>query len=108
MRRERHTIGELEELVLLVIGILGDNAYGISVKNEVEKHTGRSLTISAVHAVLLRLEKKKLVTSQMGGGTSARGGRRKRLFQLTGMGKDAISEAKEIRLKLWDLMPDTP
>lgn len=106
MRRQRHTIGELEELVLLVIGILGDNAYGISVKNEVEKHTGRSLTISAIHAVLLRLEEKELVTSRMGGETQARGGRRKRLFQLTGLGRDAINEARELRLKLWDLMPD--
>lgn len=58
MKNNRQNIGELEELILLVVGVLNDNAYGISVLNEIQNQTGRKLTISAVHSVLLRLEKK--------------------------------------------------
>ena len=105
MKLKRHNIGELEELVLLVIGILDQNAYGISVMDEINKQTGRKMSISAVHTVLNRLEEKGLLKSEMGGETNERGGRRKRFFTLTGSGKDAIQEVRELRNKLWSLLP---
>ncbi len=106
MKTERKNIGELEELVLLTVGILNINAYGISVMDEINKQSGRKLSISAIHSVLLRLEKKGYLTSKMGGETKERGGRRKRFFLLTGQGNNAISEIRELRERLWKLIPD--
>jgi len=98
-------IGELEELVLLTVGILYKQAYGVAVMDEIEKQTGRSLNISAVHAVLKRLEEKGLVTSEMSEPTSERGGRRKRVFLLTAAGKRALEEANEMRNQLFNQIP---
>jgi len=106
MKTNRTNLGEFEELVLLVVGVLNDNAYGISIMDEIEKQTGRALSISAVHSVLTRLETKGYLNSQMGGETKERGGRRKRFFKLTGTGKDAINEVREMRNKLWNIMPN--
>lgn len=98
-------IGELEELVLLMVGVLYKEAYGVAVMDEIEKQTGRSLNISAVHAVLKRLEDKGLVTSKMSDPTSERGGRRKRIFILTAAGKRALEEANELRNQLFNQIP---
>jgi PadR family transcriptional regulator PadR len=98
-------LGELEELVLLTVGILYKQAYGVAVMDEIEKQTGRSLNISAVHAVLSRLEEKGLLTSKLGDPTSERGGRRKRIFLLTSTGKRAIEEANEMRNQLFNQIP---
>jgi len=106
MKKDRNNIGELEELVLLIVGVLNDNAYGISVMDELNRQTGRNLSISAIHSVLLRLEKKSFLTSKMGGKTNERGGRRKRYFLLTGQGSSTISKIREQREKLWNLIPD--
>ena len=98
-------IGELEELILLTVGILYKEAYGVAVMDEVEKQTGRSLNISAVHAVLKRLEEKGLVKSRMSDPTEERGGRRKRIFLLTASGKRALEDAHEIRNQLFQQIP---
>ncbi|HEY0654494.1 MAG TPA: helix-turn-helix transcriptional regulator [Chryseosolibacter sp.] len=98
-------IGELEELVLLTVGILYKEAYGVAVMDEIEKQTGRSLNISAVHAVLKRLEEKGLVTSEMSDPTNERGGRRKRIFNLTAAGRKALEQANELRNQLFNQIP---
>lgn len=98
-------IGELEELILLTVGILLNEAYGVAVMDEIEKQTGRALNISAVHAVLKRLEEKGLVTSQMSDPTSERGGRRKRLFSLTAAGRKVLVEANELRNQMYNQIP---
>lgn len=98
-------IGELEELILLTVGILYKQAYGVAVMDEIEKQTGRSLNISAVHAVLKRLEEKGLVSSQMSDPSSERGGRRKRIFLLTAAGKKELEEAREMRNQLFNQIP---
>lgn len=100
-------LGEFEELILLTVCILFENAYAVTVLQELEKQTGRSLSISAVHAALIRLEKKGFLTSRMGGATQARGGRRKRYFQITDSGKAALTEMRRIREKLWQMIPET-
>jgi DNA-binding MarR family transcriptional regulator len=71
----------------------------------VEKQTGRSLNISAVHAVLKRLEEKGLVKSRMSDPTEERGGRRKRIFVLTASGKRSLEEAHELRNQLFHQIP---
>ena len=73
--------------------------------DEIEKQTGRSLNISAVHAVLKRLEEKGLVTSEMSDPTNERGGRRKRIFSLTAAGRKALAEANELRNQLYNQIP---
>lgn len=98
-------IGELEELVLLTVGILYPEAYGVGVMDEIEKQAGRQLNISAVHSVLTRLEEKGLLTSRMSEPTKERGGRRKRIFLLTAAGKRALEEVNEIRTSLFNRIP---
>jgi DNA-binding PadR family transcriptional regulator len=98
-------LGELEELVLLTVGILYKKAYGVAVMDEIEKQTGRSLNISAIHAVLTRLEDKGFVKSEMSEPTNERGGRRKKIFLLTAAGRKALEEANELRNELFKQIP---
>jgi len=98
-------LGELEELILLTVGILHPDAYGVAVMDELEKQAGRSLNISAVHAVLTRLEEKGMLKSSMSDPTEERGGRRKRIFQLTAAGKRALEEARELRTQMYKQIP---
>ncbi len=98
-------LGELEELILLTVGILYPEAYGVAVMDEIEKQAGRSLNISAVHSVLTRLEEKGLLKSKMSDPTEERGGRRKRIFLLTASGKRALEEANEMRTQLYNQIP---
>jgi PadR family transcriptional regulator PadR len=99
-------LGHLEEVILLLVLIMDGEAYGLSVRESYQKHMGKSISISAVHSVLSRLEKKGLISSEMGGATPERGGRRKRIFQPTAQGEAAIAEIKASREKLWKLIPD--
>ncbi len=78
-------LGEFEELVLLTVGALHEQAYGVSVMDEIKGETGRNVNISAIHTALKRLEEKGFVESQMGGATNVRGGRRKRSFIYAGI-----------------------
>ena len=99
-------LGEFEELVLLVTGILIDNAYGVSVAEEIERQTGRSVSLSPVHSALYRLEEKGFVSSELGGATRSRGGRRKRIYKITAAGRAALDEVRVMRNRLWDLLPE--
>ncbi len=98
-------IGELEELVLLTVGILFPNAYGVAVMDELRNQANRDLNISAVHAVLTRLEEKGLLKSNMSSPTEERGGRRKRIFTLTAAGKRALEEAQDLRTQMYQQIP---
>ncbi len=98
-------IGEFEELVLLTVGILHENAYGLSITDELESRLKRNVTISSVHKALVRLEGKGYVKSYMGEATEVRGGRAKKLYQLTSTGKEELSNSKELRNSMWDAVP---
>ena len=98
-------LGEFEELVLLAVCILEGEAYGISVKKEVEKHSGRSILLGAVHITLYRLQDKGLLKSEMGGNSEKRGDRRKRLFQITDAGMKQLKMAQDVRQKMWQFIP---
>ena len=99
-------LGEFEELMLTMVGILKDEAYGNSIVQEVGTQLNRKLNLSAVHVTLYRLEDKGLVKSFMGGATHERGGRRKRYFELTNTGLAVLQSLQEQRLKLWKMMPE--
>lgn len=103
----RFYLGELEELVLLIVALLHNGAYGVLVVEELQKQAGRDISISAVHAVLHRLEEKGFVTSSMGGASSARGGRRKRLFRITAHGLQVIAQLRDTRNAIWTLITRT-
>ncbi len=99
-------LGEFEELVLLTIAALVNDAYSVGICDEIEKITGRSAKLGVVHAVLNRLEEKGLVKSKLGEATNTRGGKRKRYYSVTSAGKSALIKAKEMRDQLWDKIPD--
>ncbi|MEO9870707.1 PadR family transcriptional regulator [Ekhidna sp.] len=99
-------LGYLEETVLLLIMKMEKDAYGFSVSEEYKIHTNKSISISAIHTVLSRLEKKGLIQSEMGGATDERGGRRKRIFVPTNDGKETIQAIKKSRQSLWAQIPD--
>lgn len=107
MKTKSYQLGELEELVLMIVAILNDEAYGVKVMDEIQNQIGRKVNISAVHTVLDRLEKKEFVSSYMGGASSERGGRRKRLFQITAEGSKAITYIHETRNGLYNQIPKT-
>ena len=100
-------LGEFEELVLLIIGIMNGDAYGINVMDEIKKNTSRSVTVSTIHTAMNRLETKGFVESYFGGASNTRGGRRKRLYRITSVGVQVLEEAKEQRERLWDLFSST-
>lgn len=99
-------LGEFEELVLLTAALLVDTAYSVTIADEIEKQTQRNVTLSTVHTALYRLEKKGFVESYMGGTTQDRGGRRKRLYRITATGFDVLNQAKEMRNRMWSMMPE--
>jgi DNA-binding PadR family transcriptional regulator len=98
-------LGELEELVLLVVAAHEDLAYGVGIMEFLKKEIGRDLNISAVHAVLKRLEAKGMLTSSMSAPTAARGGRRKRIFSITKVGAEALDASNAIRSNLYSQVP---
>jgi PadR family transcriptional regulator PadR len=102
---KKEYLGEFEELVLTMVGILQEEAYGNAIVNEIHTRIGRKVNLSAVHVTLYRLEDKGLVKSHMGGSTKARGGRRKRIFSITNAGLAMLNRMKEVRLDLWNLIP---
>ncbi|HWA32692.1 MAG TPA: PadR family transcriptional regulator [Cyclobacteriaceae bacterium] len=94
-------LGELEELILLMVALIGSDAYGVSITQALREQTGRAITISAAHAALHRLEEKGFVKSKMGGASMERGGRRKRLFHLTAYGRQTLQELRNVRNTIW-------
>jgi len=98
-------LGEFEELVLLIVGSLTDDAYSISIKKEFKARTGRNPSIGALHSALYRLEEKGFLTSNEGGATSERGGRRKKFYQITADGQKVLMDANELRMEFAKQIP---
>jgi PadR family transcriptional regulator PadR len=99
-------LGEFEELVLLTIAALVNEAYSVGICDELERQTKRSVKLGVVHAVLNRLEEKGLVKSKLGEATQTRGGKRKRYYSITSAGKAALVKSKEVRDQLWSMIPE--
>lgn len=101
----RNYLGEFEELVLLTVAHMNGDAYGAAITQDIKSRTGRTVILSAVHVALYRLEEKGLVTSSVGGATQERGGRRKRVFSITPYGINILSQIRQVREELWQLIP---
>ncbi len=101
----QYQLGEFEELVMLTVGILYDEAYGVAIKNEMEQRLDRGVSVGALQSALQRLEKKGYLKSQEGAGTQERAGRPKRFYQLTAQGRNALAHSRETRESLWKAIP---
>ena len=96
-------LGEFEDLVLRAVWRLGDDAYGVPLRQTLEEATGRSVSIGALYTTLERLEKKGYVKSRVGEKTAERGGRAKKFFKIEGLGMQALAEAEQARVRV---LPD--
>lgn len=101
----KHHLAEFEELVLLTVALLHGEAYGIAIADEMEARLDRKISIGSLQTVLRRLESKGYLTSELGEATSIRGGKRKRYFTITQLGKAMLETTKEQRMNLWDAIP---
>lgn len=105
MSDKRHFLNELDELTLLAIARLGNQAYGVSIFETLERVAERPTSIGAIYATLERLEEKGLVTSWQGEATPERGGRAKRYFKVEGPGMQALDDAERARKLLGVMRP---
>jgi PadR family transcriptional regulator PadR len=96
------TLGEFEQSVLLAIAHLGETAYGVTIRREIESRTGRSVTVGALYTALDRLEHKGYVSSVMSDPTPERGGRSKRHVRLRAAGARALRESRERLARMWE------
>src|SRR5688572_7617733 len=101
----RHNVGEFEEVVMLTVGILGDNAYGLAIKSEIELRLKRRVSMGALHTGLYRLEEKGYLKSKLGEATNVRGGKPKRFFKVTAKGQKTLKHMMEQRQDLWRDIP---
>ena len=99
---QREHPGELEQIVLLAILRLGEDAYGVPIRSEIEERTGRVLTIGALYRTLDRLEDKGYVTSSFSNPTPTRGGRSKRYFNVSAIGVRALRASRDALAAMWD------
>lgn len=100
------SLGEFEELVLLTVAAQHDEAYGVSIKDALAEHLDKKINISAVHVALKRMKEKGLVESRFGGITNDRGGRRKKFYVITFMGKKALDRQYELRTSMYRRIPN--
>src|SRR5688500_1376604 len=100
-----HSLGEIEELVLLMVAALHDEAYGVAILESLEDKLERRLNVSAVHVDLKRMEDKGFVKSRFGGVTADRGGRRKKFYVITALGKRVLDEQYQLRNSIYKLIP---
>lgn len=100
-------LGEFEEIVMLTIAALQEEAYGLAIKRELEEQSNRMVAISAVHASCNRLEDKGFLTSHFGEKSRKRGGKRKKIYKVSLKGQKALQYAYELRQRLWSRIPDS-
>ncbi|MCZ6858498.1 MAG: PadR family transcriptional regulator [Gemmatimonadetes bacterium] len=101
MTNKRDYLGEFEYVVLLAVMRLGEDAYGVTIRREIEARTDRDVSLGAIYPTLHRLEDKGLVSSYTGEPTATRGGRSKRHFRLEAKGQVALKRSRDMISALW-------
>ncbi len=104
MKKSR--LGEFEELVLLTVLVLKEEAYGTEIKRELESRIDQRLSVGSIQSALKRMEQKGFLTSAFGEATAKRGGKRKRIYSATTAAHTVLAEMKEIRTNLWNAIPN--
>lgn len=102
---KRTQLGEFEEVVMLAVGILFGEAYGVSIKKEIEVRLSRNVSVGALQTALKRLESKGYLKSAEGEGTVERAGRPRKYFTITTYGKKALEAARDTRNAMWNDIP---
>jgi DNA-binding PadR family transcriptional regulator len=102
---KKFQLGEFEEIVMLTVGILHEDAYGVSIKKEIETRLARKVSVGALQTALKRLEEKGYLKSREGEATQERAGRPKRYFSITAYGKKAMEYTRTTRNELWKAIP---
>ena len=105
LNMKKYAIGEFEEIVMLTVAVLFDEAYGVAIKEEIERRLKRKVSVGAMRTALSRLEKKGFLDSEFGEPTAVRGGKRKRYFKVTVYGRKALASVMSTRKQLWDDIP---
>lgn len=95
-------LGDLEELVLLAVLRLGEEAHGARIRKELKTRAGRSVSISTIYVTLMRLEEKGYARSWKGEPTAERGGKAKRHYAVTPAGVEALEQVRTVRERMWD------
>ncbi len=95
-------LGSFEHLVLLAVARLGQDGYGVTIRHEIERRTGRAVAAGAVYVTLDRLEEKGYVASWEGEATARRGGRAKRHFRLRPAGARALRASRRLLERMWE------
>ena len=99
-------LSRTEEIVLLTVYQLDGNAYGVTIRSEVEANTSINMSVGAVYVPLERLTKRGLLKTRAGEPTPERGGRSKRYYQITADGLAALQEVQRLHQALWANLPD--
>lgn len=97
---KKFQLGEFEKIVLLTVGVLNGDAYGVAISAEIEKRLNRKVSLGALQSALRRMEDKGFLRSALGDTTKARGGKRKRYFEITAFGKKALDFNNQSHPKL--------
>ncbi|MFY0624656.1 MAG: helix-turn-helix transcriptional regulator [Reichenbachiella sp.] len=98
-------LGEFEELVLLTVAVLQENAYGVEIKRELEDRLTEKLSVGSIQSALKRMEQKGFLTSEFGEASKKRGGKRKRIYCATPYAHRILAEMKDVRTKLYESVP---
>ncbi|MEQ9438738.1 MAG: helix-turn-helix transcriptional regulator [Cyclobacteriaceae bacterium] len=102
---KEQSLGEFEELVLLMVAALHDEAYGVAILEGLEEKLTKKMNISAIHVALKRMEDKGYVKSRFGGITAERGGRRKKFYVITALGKRLLDQQYALRVSIYQQIP---
>jgi PadR family transcriptional regulator, regulatory protein PadR len=102
--RESELLSRIEELILLVVGELGQEAYGVPIRRRLGRVLGRKLSVGAVYVPLERMLGQGLLAAETGNPTPVRGGRRKRFYHLTAKGRRALHQTKRVTQSAWAAM----
>ena len=102
---KKYQLGEFEEIAMLTVALLSKEAYGVSIKKEIESRLKRGVSVGALQTALKRLEDRGYLKSHDGEATEERAGRPKKYFQITALGKRAMEHTKSTRDELWNAIP---
>jgi len=100
----KESLGEFEQMVLLAVLRLGDSAYAVTIRQEIEARTGRAASRGAIYITLDRLEKKGYLVSRLADATAERGGKSKRFYEVQPVGAAALRESWGAMRKMWEGM----
>ena len=99
-------LGAFDLMIMLALMRLGEPAYGVPISREIESTSGRMVALATLYAALARLEKKGLISSQLGEPTPERGGRAKRYFRVTARGLREVRDTQRVFTSLWEGIPE--